>query len=282
MMMKKTLTLNSQKISYMDGGNESAPPVLLIHGVPESSMLWKHLIPEIASLGFRPIAPDLPGFGQSDRFPYESTWENYVTFINDFMAALSMEKIHLIVHDWGGMIGLRWACDHPEKVESLIISDTLLLPGYSWHPLAKKWRTPGLGEKVVEAMANKEAWMTNMKKEIPSVEEAILEDFYSIFETAEKRNVILELYRSSNHQLIETYQKLSEIKNPVTILWGENDPYISTEFAYKTRDEQFPQARIQIIPNTGHFIHVEAPGQVIPYVKEHFQSLLPLLISKKV
>lgn len=271
--MKKTLTLNNLTISYMEQGNESSPPVLLIHGVPESSMLWKHVMPEIASLGFRAIAPDLPGFGQSERFPYESSWENYVSFIENFMAALELDKVHLIVHDWGGMIGLRWACDHLEKVESLIISDTLMLPGYTWHPLAKKWRTPELGEKVIEAMANKDAWMTNMKKEIPSVEEAILEDFFSIFETAERRNVILELYRSSNSKMIEPWQKLSGIKNPVTILWGENDPYIAVEFAYKTRDEQFPQAKVQIIPNTGHFIHVEAPEQVIPYVKEHFQAV---------
>ncbi|KKK37400.1 hypothetical protein WQ57_14450 [Mesobacillus campisalis] len=274
MLMKKSLILNNQKISYFDEGSKSAPPVLLIHGVPESSMLWKYLIPEIASLGFRPIAPDLPGFGQSERFPYNSTWENYLSFIDDFMAAVSVEKVHLVVHDWGGLIGLRWACEHPEQVESFIISDTSLLPGYTWHPLAKKWRTPGLGEKVVEAMSNKEAWMKNMKLEIPSVEETILEDFYSIFETSHTRNVILELYRSANRELVEPYQQLSKIRKPVTIIWGENDPYISTEFAYKTRDLQFPQAKIHIIPNSGHFIHVEAPNKVIPFVKQHFQSII--------
>ncbi|WP_053363652.1 alpha/beta hydrolase [Bacillus sp. FJAT-27251] len=274
MLMKKSLILNNQKISYLDEGPKTAPPVLLIHGVPESSMLWKFLIPEIASLGFRPIAPDLPGFGQSERFPYGSTWENYLSFIDDFMAAVSLEKVHLVVHDWGGLIGLRWACEHPDQVESFIISDTSLLPGYTWHPLAKKWRTPGLGEKVVEAMSNKEAWMTNMKLEIPSVEEDILEDFYSIFETAHTRNVILELYRSANRELVEPYQQLLKIRKPVTILWGENDPYISTEFAYKTRDLQFPQAKVHIIPNAGHFIHVEAPNKVIPFVKQHFQSII--------
>lgn len=273
-MLKKTFSLNNQTVSYLDEGPKDAPPVVLIHGVPESSMLWKHLIPEIVSLGFRAIAPDLPGFGQSDRFPYESTWENYLTFIDDFLATLEFKKIHLVVHDWGGLIGLRWACDHTAKVESLIISDTQLLPGYKWHHLAQKWRTPDLGEKVVEAMANKEAWMKNMKQEIPSVEDAILEDFFSIFEKAETRSVILELYRSANRQLIEPYQKLAEIKNPVTILWGENDPYISTEFAYKTRELQFPHAKVEIIPDTGHFIHVEAPEKVIPYVKEHFEVIL--------
>lgn len=274
MITKQILTINDQKISYIDEGAKTAPPVLLVHGVPESSMLWKHIIPEIASLGFRPIAPDLPGFGQSDRFPYESTWENYVTFINDFMEAIELEKIHLIVHDWGGMIGLRWACDNPDKVESLIITDTVLLPGYTWHPLAQKWRMPGYGEKVMEAMANKESWMAGMKKEIPFVEEGILEDFFAIFESAEKRNVILELYRSANPQLTEPYLNLAAIKNPVTILWGENDPYISTDFAYKTRDQQFPHAAIHIIPDTGHFIHVEAPEKVISFVRGHFQMIL--------
>ncbi|MBY0096222.1 alpha/beta fold hydrolase [Mesobacillus maritimus] len=277
MLSKKTLQLKNQSISYIEEGSSSDPAVLLIHGVPESSMLWKHLIPEIASQGFRSIAPDLPGFGQSDRFPYGSTWEKYVAFISDFMEALSLEKVHLVVHDWGGMIGLRWACEFPEKVESLIISDTCLVPGYRWHPLARKWRTPELGERVVEAMANKEAWMTNMKKEIPSVDEDILEDFFTIFEKEETRNVILELYRSANLELVEHYQNLTQIKKPVTILWGENDPYIPTDFAYKTRDEQFPHATIEIIPNTGHFIHVEAPEQVIPFVNAHYRSVLKLL-----
>lgn len=273
MLKKQSLLLNDKKISYIDEGAKTAPALLLIHGVPESSMLWKHLIPELSSVGFRTIAPDLPGFGQSDRFPYSSTWENYVIFIQQFMEALSLEKIHLVVHDWGGMIGLRWACDHIEKVESLIISDTCLIPGYSWHSLAKKWRTPELGEKVVEAMANKDAWMSNMKQEIPSVDEEILEDFFTIFQTEETRKVILELYRSANLELIAPHQKLAEIKKPVTILWGENDPYISPDFAYKTRQAQFPQAKVEVIPNTGHFIHIEAPKQVIPIVKGHFQSI---------
>jgi pimeloyl-ACP methyl ester carboxylesterase len=272
-MKKKTLELNGQKISYLDEGSKNDPAVLLIHGVPESSMLWKHLIPEISSLGFRAVAPDLPGFGQSDRFNSECIWQNYLHFIDEFKKALGMDTVHLVVHDWGGLIGLRWACDHPEKVESLIISDTSLIPGYKWHPLARKWRTPGVGEEVMKAMANKQAWMENMKKEIPSVDEDILEDFYSIFHTEKTRSVVLELYRSANAALIEPYQELAKIKKPVTILWGEDDPYISPDYAYETRNQQFPHANIHVIPDTGHFIHIEAPGIVIPHVKKHFKDL---------
>jgi pimeloyl-ACP methyl ester carboxylesterase len=273
MIIKKKMSLNDLKISYVDEGLKTDPPVLLIHGVPESSMLWKHLIPEIVSQGFRAIAPDLPGFGQSDRFKTESTWECYVNFISNFIEELELEKIHLIVHDWGGLIGLRWACDHVEKIASLIISDTSFIPGYTWHPMAKKWRTPGVGEKVMDAMVDKQLWFTNMKKEVPSVEEAILEDFYYIYHTEESRKVILDLYRSANLELLEPYQKLSKIQSPVTILWGENDPYIHVEFAYKTRDQQFSQAAVHVIPDAGHFIHIEAPQKVVPLVKEHFQAI---------
>jgi pimeloyl-ACP methyl ester carboxylesterase len=122
-------------------------------------------------------------------------------------------------------------------------------------------------------MANKQAWMKNMKKEIPSVDEDVLEDFYSIFHSEATRSVVLELYRSANVPLIEPYQELTKIKKPVTILWGENDPYISPEYAYETREQQFPHANIHVIPDTGHFIHVEAPGKVLPHVRKHFKDL---------
>lgn len=273
MITKKSMKLDGLTISFVDEGLKDAPPVLLIHGVPESSMLWKHLIPEIVSQGFRAIAPDLPGFGQSDRFQTVSSWQNYLKFINRLTEELKLEKVHLIVHDWGGLIGLRWASENVEKIESLIISDTSFIPGYRWHPMAKKWRTPEVGEKVMEGMADKERWFANMKKEVPSVEEDILEDFYSIYQTEASRRVILDLYRSANVELLEPYQKLSAIKSPVTILWGEHDPYIHYEYAYKTREQQFPQAAVHIIPGLGHFIHIEAPQKVVPLVKEHFQTV---------
>ncbi|WP_342431169.1 alpha/beta hydrolase [Neobacillus sp. FSL H8-0543] len=273
MVTKKSIKIDTLNISYVDEGEQGAPPVLLIHGVPESSMLWKHLIPGIVSQGFRTIAPDLPGFGQSDRFQTESSWANYVKFINRFTEELKLEKVHLIVHDWGGLIGLRWACDHIEKIGSLIISDSSFIPGYRWHPIARKWRTPEVGEQVMETMADKEQWFTNMKKEVPPIDEEVLEDFYSIYQTEDSRRVILDLYRSASPELLEPYQKLSAIKSPVTILWGENDPYIHYEFAYKMRDLQYPHAAVHIIPDAGHFIHIEAPQKVVPLVDEHFQTV---------
>ncbi|QQK76575.1 alpha/beta hydrolase [Salicibibacter cibarius] len=274
MIQKQTMVLNEQKISYFDEGSKDSPPVLLLHGVPESSMLWKHIIPEVVSTGFRAIAPDLPGFGQSDQFKTKSTWENYLIFINNFMETLDLDEIHLIVHDWGGIIGLRWACDHPEKVSSLVISDTSLDPEYKWHPIARKWRTPGEGERIMEKTGNKTLWMKNMKNEVPGIDEDVLEDFYCVYQTEQSRNVILDLYRSANQKLVEPYLNLSKIKTCVTILWGEKDPYVDYEFAYKTQEKQLSQANVYIIPNAGHFIHVEVPEKVKPIIGDHFRSIM--------
>ncbi|QQK80508.1 alpha/beta hydrolase [Salicibibacter cibi] len=274
MIKKQTMELNEQKISYFDEGSKDRPPVLMLHGVPESSMLWKHIIPEVVSSGFRAIAPDLPGFGQSDQFKTKSTWENYLIFINNFMRKLQLGEIHLIVHDWGGLIGLRWACDQPEKISSLVISDSSLDPEYKWHPMARKWRTPGEGEKVIEKTRNKASWIKNMESEAPGIDEDVLEDFYCVFQTEQSRNVILDLYRSANHKLVEPYLNLSKIKMPVTILWGEKDPYVDYEFAYKMQEQQLSQANVHIFPNAGHFIHVEVPEKIKPIISDHFNSIM--------
>lgn len=276
-MFKKKLILNGKKVFYIEKGDESNPPVLLLHGVPESSLVWSKVYPSIVSNGFRVIAPDLPGFGESESFNGTSDWRKYVNFVTDFTNQLGITEFHLVVHDWGGLIGLHWACIYPHRIKSLIISNSSLLPGYKWHPIAKKWRIPELGEEVMKKYAEKESWMTNMKNEIPSVEESILVDFYRNLEPPAQGKVLLDLYRSSNEELIENHEKLSQIKNPVTILWGKNDPYIHYEYAYKIREKQLPQAEVHIIENAGHFIHLEVPEKVTPLFDQHFRTQKDLI-----
>ncbi|OUM88218.1 MAG: hypothetical protein BAA01_08605 [Bacillus thermozeamaize] len=272
-MEKRRMYLKNKAVAYIDQGENSSEPVLLLHGVPESSLLWKEIIPVIVSSGFRAIAPDLPGFGQSERFDEPCTWERYLQFVTEFTESLKIGKFHLVVHDWGGLIGLKWACEHPERILSLIVSDSTLSPEYRWHPIARKWRKPGEGEEVMEKYADRERWMAAMKREIPSADEEILNDFYRVLQTHQNRQVILDLYRSANHKLVENHEKLSQLKVPVTILWGENDPYIHSDFAYKLREYSFHHAEVHVIPDAGHFIHVEVPEKVKALVAKHFASL---------
>src|SRR2546421_10971278 len=88
-------------------------PVLCLHGWPQSSYMWRHLLPALSSAGRRALAPDLSGFGDSSPDP-PGTWERHVEAIERFRRKIGLDRVVLVVHDTGGAIGLRWACDHPD------------------------------------------------------------------------------------------------------------------------------------------------------------------------
>lgn len=270
MLTKKIMMSHNKRVSYFDQGDKSRPAVLLLHGFPESSMMWKDVIPAIESCGFRAIAPDLPGFGESEIFEKTATWENYIEFVSDFLNELNIEKVHLVLHDWGVLIGLRWACEYTDKVLSLIISDGPFTSEFEWPGFAKTWRTAGEGEESI-AQVTKENFAARMKLLMPGVTEEVLNDFYMSYEN---KRVPLELYRSGDLEKLKPYQgKLKHITVPATIIWGENDPFISKEFAYKLRDEEIPHAQVYILLNTGHFIYVEDPERTVHIVKEHLSRI---------
>src|SRR5688572_33003321 len=95
-----------------DAWEDGGPVALAVHGYPTSSYLWRSVLPKLAAAGYRAVAPDLPGFGDSPA-DLPGTWERQIGHLERFRQALGIERVALLVHDWGGLIGLRWACDHP-------------------------------------------------------------------------------------------------------------------------------------------------------------------------
>src|SRR4051794_17478137 len=109
---------------YIDEGE--GKPVLLLHGEPTWSFLWRHVIPPVVASGRRAVAPDLIGFGLSDK-PEDLGWYTYdrhVSHVTRLVTELDLRDIALVVHDWGGLIGLRFAVENPERVGRLVILDT--------------------------------------------------------------------------------------------------------------------------------------------------------------
>ncbi|WP_409292561.1 alpha/beta fold hydrolase [Peribacillus sp. SCS-37] len=270
-MIKKQLITEGRKVSYLEVGPGDGVTVLFLHGVPESSMVWSEILPAAVSEGFRGIAPDLPGFGDSVRFNEKTTWERYVEFVSEFLDELSIEKVHLVVHDWGGLIGLAWAGSHPERVLSITASNTTISKDYSWHKLAKLWRTPVVGEGVIKGMTDWEKFAEGMRKSAPGINEETLRDFHKAFRSPESGEVVLELYRSGNKDKVLEYEgMLSGLMVPVSIIWGKDDPYVPVEFAEKLKAETLPQATVHIIPNVGHFIQIESPEAFSGLLLDHF------------
>lgn len=272
-MIKKSIEVDGTMIAYLEEGSRQDPCVLMLHGWPETSLIWKDIIPTVVESGFRAIAPDLPGFGLSDALDKESTLERYVSFISFFMAQLNLTHVHLFLHDWGGIIGLKWASQRPSRVLSLLISGTLYTHQAKWHPLADKFRTPQLGEQILAAFADRTRFEHTMKQEIPTVTDRVVEDFYELLSTKEGQELSLQLYRSTNfEELLTEAGKLSRIQTPVTIVWGEKDEHTPQQMAYLIKENELPQAEIHIIPEAGHFIHLACPREVQAFVKRHLNK----------
>src|ERR687892_51698 len=120
-------------------GTESGDPVLLVHGFPESSRMWAPLMGALSEAGRRCLAPDLYCLGAS-RDPGPATFERNLEALATLHAELGLGRVALVVHDWGGFVGLAWACEHPDLVSALVISDTGFFSDGRWHGLAEAVR----------------------------------------------------------------------------------------------------------------------------------------------
>ena len=125
------------RLAHLDVGD--GPPVLFMHGEPTWSFLWRKVIPPIRDAGYRCIAPDLPGFGRSDK-PVDIGWYTYDRFAASILALvdeLDVRDATIVVHDWGGPIGLRVAVERPDRIARIVVLDTGLFTGHQ--PMNDAW-----------------------------------------------------------------------------------------------------------------------------------------------
>ncbi len=118
------------RLAHLDEGE--GPPVVFFHGEPTWSFLWRKVIPPVRDAGYRCIAPDLPGFGRSDK-PVDLAWYSYdrhVAAVAPLLEQLDLRDATIVVHDWGGPIGLRLAVEQPERIGRIVILDTGLFTGH--------------------------------------------------------------------------------------------------------------------------------------------------------
>jgi len=127
------------RLAHLDEGD--GPPVVFFHGEPTWSFLWRQVIPPVREAGFRCLAPDMPGFGRSDK-PVDIDWYTYdrhVEALAPLFEELDLRDATVVVHDWGGPVGLRLAVEHPDRVARLVILDTGLITGHQ--KMTEAWLT---------------------------------------------------------------------------------------------------------------------------------------------
>src|SRR3954470_2966240 len=108
-------------LAFREAGDADAPVALMVHGYPNSSYLFRNVMPAVAEAGWRAAAPDLPGFGDTPLDGSRGTWEGPLEALREFVAAERLAPVALVAHDWGGLIGLRWAVEQPDAVSALVL-----------------------------------------------------------------------------------------------------------------------------------------------------------------
>ena len=256
------------------GEVESAEAVVFVHGNPGSTADWTRLMQRVAPF-CRAIAMDMPGFGQADKpQDFDYTVDGYRTHLNALLDALSVQRVHLVLHDFGGAWGLAWAARHPQRLASVTLINIGIMPGYRWHLLARIWRTPLLGELFM-AMTNRSGLRFSTRFGNPrDFPDAYFEEMFRNFDAGTRR-AVLRLYRNTSDvdAISQSWAAtLTPLHLPALVIWGAHDPYVPVKFAEMQR-QYFDVDRVVRLEGSGHWPMVDDPEAVgdalLSFLMEH-------------
>lgn len=236
----RTIVVDGLNIFYREAGSKSAPVVLLLHGFPSSSHMFRHLIPALAER-YRVIAPDYPGFGHSsspDRSKFQYSFDAYARIIDRFTQAIGLDRYALYIQDYGAPVGLRLALRRPERIASLIVQNgNSYEEGLSaaWDPLKAYWRAPTAeNREKLRAWLNRDGTRLQYTAGLPDdLLERLSPDNWSLDWALLGRpgNIDLQLDLFGDYQSnIALYPKFQEffrtVRPPTLIVWGRFDPFL--------------------------------------------------------
>jgi pimeloyl-ACP methyl ester carboxylesterase len=244
-------------LSYREAGPADGPVALLIHGYPESSYMWEGVLPAISGAGWRAVAPDLAGFGDSPPDP-PGTWTRHVESVERFRRELGIERCVPVMHDWGGLIGMRWACEHPDAIEALVISSTGFFPDGKWSGMAKAFQEPGTGEELIRGI-NRDGLTAVLRQQSPSMSDEAIEEYWKGFGDDVRRAGHLELYRSGDFSELEQYD-LAGLGAPALLVWGEEDAFAPVAGARRF-ERELPDTETVVVEGAHHFVWDDAPAE---------------------
>ncbi|MFM0173268.1 alpha/beta fold hydrolase [Paraburkholderia sediminicola] len=251
------------KVFYREAGRPGAPKLLLLHGFPSSSHMFRDLIPKLADR-FHIVAPDLPGFGQSDmpsRDDFAYTFDNIANVIEHFTEVIGFDRFAVYVFDYGAPTGFRLAIRHPERITAIISQNgNAYEEGLSegWNPIRAYWQDASPSNRdALRALLTHETTVWQYTHGVPdtasvSPDGYSLDDFYLSRPGAHE--VQLDLFRDyqSNVALYPAFQQYFRAHQPPLLaVWGKNDPFFLPAGAEAFRRD-IPGAVVHFF-DTGHF-----------------------------
>lgn len=270
-------TVDGVGIFYREAGPKDAPAIVLLHGFPSSSREFDTLIPLLATR-YHLIAPDFPGFGQSDApspSAYAYTFDHLAKTTDDLLDQLSVDKCAFYLHDYGGPIGFRMILAHPERVQALIIQNANAYKeglGAKWTGIAQYWGDPKAHPEVVDtfmSLAATEQRHTAGTSHPDRYNPDTWTDEYAHLLKPGQREIQANLlydYRTNVASYPAWQAWLREHKPPTLVVWGQNDPsFIAAGGEAFRRD--LPNAEIHLL-DAGHFALDEKNDEIANLILE--------------
>ena len=218
--------------------------------------MWLPLMDELAAAGRRSVAPDLYCLGESTD-PGPATFERNVEALGELHSELDLGRVALVVHDWGGFVGLAWGCENPELVSALVISNTGFFPDGKWHGMAEAIRGPQ-GEELVGAM-DRDGFAALLRADGANFSDEDVDAYWRPFEAGRGREATVEFYRSMDFEKLAPYAgKLGEMGVPTLLVWGAQDRFAPIAGA-KRFEREIPGARLAAFEGAGHFVFDQEP-----------------------
>ena len=280
-----TATVDGLRVFYRSAGDPQQPAVLLLHGFPTSSHMFRDLIPALADR-YYVVAPDLPGFGYTDapdRKTFKYSFENLADVIERFTEVLKLNRYAIYVFDYGAPVGFRLALRHPERISAVISQNgNAYLEGLSegWNPIQTYWKDPSAENRAaLRAFLKPEAtqWqythgMTNPERLSPdswTLDSALL---------ARPGNdeIQLDLFGDyqSNVALYPRFQDYIRTKRPPLLaVWGKNDPFFLPPGAQAFKRDN-PDAEVHLL-DAGHFALESHAPEIAAIIRDFLARKLP-------
>jgi pimeloyl-ACP methyl ester carboxylesterase len=271
------------QVFYRAAGDPNAPVVLLLHGFPTSSFMFRELIPRLAS-DYRVIAPDLPGFGFTEVHPernYVYSFDQLALTVEAYTQALKIDRYAIYVFDYGAPTGFRLAMAHPDRVTAIVSQNGNAYEkglGDAWDPIRKYWAAPTAENRDIlrKSILTEGGTRWQYTHGVTNPESVAPESYTldtALLERPGNKEIQLDLFLdyASNVRLYPKFQEyFRKSKPPLLAIWGKNDPFFIPAGAEAFRKD-IPDAKIQLL-DTGHFALETHVVEISVAMKDFFEK----------
>jgi pimeloyl-ACP methyl ester carboxylesterase len=264
-------SIDGVRIHYQEAGDEKAPPLILIHGFISSNLVWNEVFLPLAQAGFHVIAPDLPGYGYSDKPRNgEYTIAAQARAVLGLMDRLKIEKATIVGASYGGAVAAMIAIDCPERVERLVLVGAVSNDEPKKKVLLRLASVPVLGD-IATPLFLGSRWVLRKRTEQVyrrlgyPVDEHKLAARHHLLATANTHHAMIRTVRRWHANRIARDAHL--IRQPTMLVWGEEDTHIPISQAFKLRDA-IPNSRLIVFRRCGHLPPTEYPAKFVEVVAE--------------